>query len=201
MKKAMEAVTVVPYRREFRAAFERLNRDWIETFFVLEPADHEIFSDPEANILASGGEIFFVLEESQVQGTCAVLRHGREDCEIAKMAVTPEARGRGYGDLLMEAAIRFARNVGAARIIIVSNTVLEPAIRLYEKHGFARVPLPSDGRYRRVNIRLELTFELRRPARPPQQTNDEQQDDGADECHKDGSGYSGKWSAPSHLGK
>ena len=163
MEKA-EAVTVVPYRKEFRAAFERLNREWIETFFVLEPADREIFSDPEANILASGGEIFFVLEGSQVQGTCAVLRHGPEDCEIAKMAVAREARGRGYGDLLMEAAIRFARNVGASRIIIVSNTVLEPAIRLYEKYGFARVPLSSDGRYRRANIRLEFNLRTTAPS-------------------------------------
>jgi putative acetyltransferase len=164
MEKAVKAVTVVPYRREFRAAFERLNRDWIETFFVLEPADREIFSDPEGHILASGGEIFFVLEGSQVRGTCAVLRHGPEDCEIAKMAVAPEARGRGYGDLLMEAAIRFARKVGVSRIIIVSNTVLEPAIRLYEKHGFARVPLTSDGRYRRANIRLELNLRTTAPS-------------------------------------
>jgi ribosomal protein S18 acetylase RimI-like enzyme len=163
----LNAVTVVPYRREFRAAFERLNRDWIEAYFVLEPADREIFSDPEGHILASGGEIFFVLEGGQVQGTCAVLRHGQDDCEIAKMAVAPEARGRGYGDLLMEAAIRFARNVGASRIIIVSNTVLEPAIRLYEKHGFMRVPLSSDGRYRRANIRLELELRTTAPSETP----------------------------------
>jgi GNAT superfamily N-acetyltransferase len=164
MEKAVEAVTVVPYQKEFREAFERLNRDWIERFFVLEPADREVFSDPEARILANGGEIFFVMEGSRVQGTCAVLRHGAEDCEIAKMAVAPEARGRGYGDLLMETAIRFARDAGASRIIIVSNTVLEPAIRLYEKHGFVRVPLSSDGRYRRANIRLELDLRVRAPA-------------------------------------
>jgi putative acetyltransferase len=164
MEKAVKAVTVVPYRREFSAAFEQLNRDWIDTFFVLEPADREIFSDPEGHILASGGEIFFVLEGSQVQGTCAVLRQGPADCEIAKMAVAPEARGRGYGDLLMEAAIRFARNAGTSRIIIVSNTVLEPAIRLYVKHGFMRVPLSSDGRYRRANIRLELNLRTTAPS-------------------------------------
>ncbi len=163
MKKALEAVTVVPYHREFKAAFERLNRDWIETYFALEPADREVFSDPEATILANGGEIFFVLEGNQVLGTCAVLRHGAEECEIAKMAVAPQARGRGYGVLLMETAIRFAGDAGASRIVIVSNTVLEPAIRLYEKHGFVRVPLSSDGRYRRANIRLELDLKARAP--------------------------------------
>ncbi|HEY4648542.1 MAG TPA: GNAT family N-acetyltransferase, partial [Gemmatimonadales bacterium] len=120
----MEAATVVPYREEFRSAFELLNREWIETNFVLEEADREIFRDPTSEVLAAGGQIFFVLEGDQVQGTCAVLRHNGEDFEIAKMAVAPSARGRGYGNLLMSAAIGFATEAGGKRIIIVSNTVL-----------------------------------------------------------------------------
>jgi len=168
MKQPMEAVTVVTYRKEFRAAFEQLNRDWIERHFVLEEADREVFSDPEAAVLATGGQIFFVLEGSQVQGTCAVLPHDEEgNFEIAKMAVAPAARGRGYGDLLMQVAMRFAADAGARRIIIVSNTALQPAIRLYEKHGFVRVPLTSEGRYRRANIRLERDLESRAPAALP----------------------------------
>jgi putative acetyltransferase len=167
MKQPMEAVTVVTYRKEFRAAFELLNRDWIETNFVLEEADREVFSDPEAAVLGTGGQIFFVLEGDQVQGTCAVLPHGEGDFEIAKMAVAPAARGRGYGDLLMDAAVRFAADAGARRIVIVSNTVLQPAIRLYEKHGFVRVPLTSEGRYRRANIRLERSLESTAPAALP----------------------------------
>jgi len=156
--------TVVPYREEFRAAFEQLNREWIEAYFVLEEADREVFSDPRAKILAPGGQIFFVLEGREVQGTCAVLRHGPDECEIAKMAVAPAARGRGLGDLLMEAAIAFAVDMGARRLVIVSNTVLEPAIRLYQKHGFVRVPLGSDGRYRRANIRMERQLRPKAPA-------------------------------------
>lgn len=155
----LKTLTVVPYRPEFRWAFEQLNREWIERYFTLEDADRELLSDPEATILAHGGQIFFVLEEGRVLGTCAVLRHDAHDCEIAKMAVAPDARGRGLGDLLMRAAIRFARETGAGRILIVSNTVLEPAIRLYRKHGFVQVPLKIDPRYRRANIRLELDLE------------------------------------------
>ena len=71
------------------------------------------------------------------------------------MAVAPGARGRGFGDLLMEASVGFARRIGAERII-VSNTVLETALRLYRKHGFVQVPLARDPRYQRANIRLEL---------------------------------------------
>lgn len=164
MKPPLSNVTVVPYREEFRAAFEQLNRDWIERYFVLEDADRDVFRDPGGKILGSGGQIFFVLEGSEVRGTCAVIRHGPEECEIAKMAVAPAARGRGYGDLLMEASIRFATEQGARRVIIVSNTVLEPAIRLYRKHGFVPVPLSTDERYRRANIRLERELSPTEPA-------------------------------------
>lgn len=162
MKEAIETPTVVRYRDEFQSAFEQLNRDWIEAYFVLEDADREILGDPRGRILGPGGQVFFVLERGEVLGTCAVLRHNAEDYEIAKMAVAPAARGRGFGDLLMEAAITFSREAGARRVIIVSNTVLEPAIKLYLKHGFVRVPMAADGRYRRANIRLEL--EITTPA-------------------------------------
>jgi ribosomal protein S18 acetylase RimI-like enzyme len=148
--------SVVPYREELRSAFEQLNREWIETYFVLEDADREVLGDPRRTILDQGGQVFFVLQRGEVLGTCAVLRLGLDECEIAKMAVAPGARGRGLGDLLMKAAIGFAGELGARRVVIVSNTVLEPAIRLYLKHGFVRVPMAADARYRRANIRLEL---------------------------------------------
>jgi len=143
------------YRTEYRADFERLNRDWIEAFFVLEDADREIFRDPYTAVVAAVGQIFFVVDDDGVQGTCAVVPHGPGVFEIAKMAVAPWARGRGYGDLLMETSVEFARRAGAARVVIVSNTVLAPAIRLYQKHGFVQVPLEEHERFARANIRLE----------------------------------------------
>jgi GNAT superfamily N-acetyltransferase len=147
---------VVTYRGEWRDAFEQLNREWIETWFVLEDADRETFRDPEAKILAAGGQIFFVLEGTEPLGTCAVLRHSAQVHEIAKMAVAPAARGRGYGDLLMEAAVAFSREAGARTVVIVSNTRLGPAMRLYRKHGFVQVPVEPLHGYDRADIQLEL---------------------------------------------
>jgi len=155
--------TVVTYRDEFAGDFEELNREWIETYFVLEDADREVLGDPRGKIIQRGGEIFFVLDREKVMGTCAVLRHDAEDYEIAKMAVVPAARGRGYGHLLMEAAVSFCRRAGARRVIIVSNTVLDTAIHLYLKHGFVRVPMAADVRFQRANIRLERRLEPTEP--------------------------------------
>lgn len=149
---------VVTYRDELRPHFERLNRDWIERWFVLEPPDLEVFRDPRRLILDPGGEIFFVVDDAGVQGTCAVVPHGADAFELAKMAVSEGSRGRGYGDLLMEAAIGFARAAGARRLMLVSNTLLAPAIRLYRKHGFVDVPIEGPHGYERVDIQLELAL-------------------------------------------
>jgi ribosomal protein S18 acetylase RimI-like enzyme len=106
--------------------------------------------------VAPGGEIFFVVDDGAVHGTCALVPHGPGVFELAKMAVSPAARGRGYGEMLMRAAIAHARGAGARRLILVSNTRLVPAIRLYRKYGFRDVPLDPGVEYARADIQLEL---------------------------------------------
>lgn len=161
--KGVIVVQVVTYREDYRPDFERLNRAWIEHDFGLEPPDLELFRDPAGLIIRPGGEIFFVVDDRGVQGTCAVVPHGPGVFELAKMAVSEESRGRGYGDLLMEAAIGFARRAGARRLMLVSNTRLGPALQLYRKHGFVEVPIEGPHGYERVDIQLELALGERNP--------------------------------------
>ena len=150
---------VVTWRPEYREAFERLNREWIEAHFVIEPGDEAVFRDPGAAIVSPGGQIFFVVENGSVHGTCALIPHAPGVLELAKMAVSAEARGRGYGDLLMRAAVGHARRTGARKVMLVSNTGLVPAIRLYRKFGFRDVPLDPGIEYARANIQMELDLE------------------------------------------
>jgi len=151
---------VVTWRAEYREAFERLNREWIETWFAVEPSDLAVFRDPEAAIVRPGGEIFFVVDETGVQGTCALMAHAPGVLELAKMAVDPAAQGRGYGELLMRAAIAHARRVGARKVMLVSNTRLAPAIRLYRKCGFVEVPMEPGIEYARADIQMELELSV-----------------------------------------
>lgn len=153
------AGTIVGWRPELRADFERLNREWIEQYFVVEQEDLKVFNDPAGEIVAPGGQVFFLFDEDGVRGTCAVIRHDADTYELAKMAVAPAARGRGYGDRLVEAAIGFARDIGARRLMLVSNTRLGPALTLYRKHGFRDVPLDPANGYTRADIQLELALD------------------------------------------
>ena len=156
MDAPFNSVEVVSFRPELALQFESLNREWIEEYFEIETADLTIFADPFKEIVEPGGQIFFVVVDGRPVGTCAVIRLTDDVFELAKMAVSAEVRGRGYGDLLIESVIKFAKEAGGERLILVSNTCLKPAIALYEKHGFKSVPITDAEDYKRVDIQMEL---------------------------------------------
>lgn len=147
---------VFRFTPELAQHFETLNREWIEEYFEIEAADRVIFADPFKEIVEPGGQIFFVIAEGKVLGTCAVIRLNDQVFELAKMAVSSKARGHGYGDLLISCVIDFAKQAGAERLILLSNTQLQPAIALYQKHGFKSVPITDAEDYKRVDIQMEL---------------------------------------------
>lgn len=156
------SVHVVPYssrRADHRVAFRDLNLAWIRKHFVVEPRDRHELDDPEAHIIAHGGQIFMAEADGspgkEVLGTCALLVEPDGTCELAKMAVHESARGRGVGRALADAAIAAARARGAPRIELLSNTALVPAIALYRALGFVEVPLPAT-EYARANIKMTL---------------------------------------------
>jgi ribosomal protein S18 acetylase RimI-like enzyme len=153
---------VVPFQERYRDHFARLNLQWIEHYFRVEEADRTSFADPHGTFVAPGGQVFFALHGGQVLGTCAVRRESEDTFELCKMAVAPEARGLGLGDALMRAVLQFAREQGARRVYLVSNTRLEAAIGLYRKHGFETTRQgPEVGRqagYERADIEMVLTL-------------------------------------------
>ncbi|WP_239691995.1 GNAT family N-acetyltransferase [Hymenobacter coccineus] len=71
------------------------------------------------------------------------------------MAVAPAAQGLGIGWALGQAMLQKARQLGAHRVELVSNSTLGPALALYEKLGFQHAPLlPSP--YQRGDVRMVL---------------------------------------------
>ena len=153
------AVRIVPFRPELAPAFAALNLAWIEEYFRVEERDRVALTDCESVIVTPGGQIFFALREDVVIGTCAVIRLDPATCELAKMAVTPAAQGQGVGRRLGETAIAFAREIGARKIMLLTNSRLAPALRLYEQLGFERGPLPAHTEYARADVYMELAFD------------------------------------------
>jgi putative acetyltransferase len=135
-------------------AFIRLNELWIAETFELEEADRQLASDPY-QIVREGGHILSLVENGDVVGVCALFRESPTRFQLARMVVEPSQRGKGYGDVLIEAAIAQARQSGAESVYLLSNTVLQPAISLYRKHGFYTVTEGAHPIYARCNIVME----------------------------------------------
>ncbi len=136
----MPNITIRPYRAGDTPAFRDLNLDWLRAFFRVEAKDEATLSNPEATILAPGGQILLADVDGRAVGCVALVPMPDGAYEVAKMAVTPKSQGYGVGRLLMQAAISWARNRGARRLYLESNARLAPALHLYESAGFCHLP-------------------------------------------------------------
>ena len=96
MAEGRSPADIVPYRPEFREAFERLNLAWLEAHGLREPADLEVLRDPEGRILAKGGKLFIAVQDGEAVGTCAAIPVSPDTVELAKLA------GQQAGALLRE---------------------------------------------------------------------------------------------------
>ena len=62
-----------------------------------------------------------------------------DELQITNVAVTVTARRRGVGNRLIDALVEAASRLGAKTVYLEVRASNLPAIRLYEKHGFASV--------------------------------------------------------------
>lgn len=141
-------------------AFRTLNTAWIERYFRMEAADHQVLDDPAGSIIDPGGEVLFAVSQvpELVIGTCALIRLDDENAELANMAVSEEAKGKQVGLLLGESIINLARDRGFRTLVLESNRQLTPAISLYRKLGFIEKPFPHPSAYSRADIYMELAL-------------------------------------------
>lgn len=93
-------------------------------------------------------EVLVAVEGDTVLGTvvfvpwgshCEVAQ-GPEEAEIRAFAVAPEAQRRGVGSALVKAVLDRAEGEGLARVVLCTQTVMAGARRLYQTHGFVRLP-------------------------------------------------------------
>ena len=149
-------VKIELFRPEHTAAFEALNRAWLVGHDLLEPADEPDLKDPNGTIIETGGQIYVAVENGAVIGTCGIAPHGPGEFEVRKLAVAASAQGRGIGMQLVEACLDFARQRGARRISLISNSQLVSALRLYERAGFRPAPLPANNPFATGDVHMVL---------------------------------------------
>jgi len=150
----MLPVEIMGFKEELAKYFTTLNLAWLNKYFVVEPIDQKILSDPKAYIIDKGGYIFFAVSGNTVAGTFALIKIKDDEYELSKMAVDEAFQGKNIGNELLKFCIREAKRLAIKKLTLYSNTRLKPAIHLYTKYGFTTVPLDSS-EYARSDIKME----------------------------------------------
>jgi N-acetylglutamate synthase-like GNAT family acetyltransferase len=155
----MSEIEIIPYNDELKEHFEKLNREWLEKYFYVEPVDEAIFKNPREGIIDKGGYIYFAVKGSEIIGTCALFKR-QNNFELAKMAVTNKYQGQGIGKKLLEVCLNKAQSVGAQYVELASHKKLARAIHLYKKLGFKEIPISEEYKkmYARCNIQMVYEF-------------------------------------------
>ncbi|WP_244732015.1 GNAT family N-acetyltransferase [Psychrosphaera aestuarii] len=144
-------MTILENRQELLEDFIRLNEEWISHYFEIEEVDRELASDP-MKVITNGGYIFSLVDDGVVKGVCALFNNGNGIFELARMAVSPNSQGKGYGKKLIEYALAKLTAIDAQQVYLVSNTKLTTAIGLYKKYGFKTTSQGQHPVYTRANI-------------------------------------------------
>ncbi len=113
-------------------------------------------NDIEKGYLANGGYFGVVenTETNQIVGCFGLFPVSHHICELRKMYILKEMRGKGLGKLIFDEAIFMAEKNHYKKIILETISALKTAIFLYKRYGFKEIK-PKE-----INARVDQAFEL-----------------------------------------
>ena len=108
---------------------------------LLEPADRALY----ANYQRHRSLYFVALLDGEVVGGAGVAPLAAADpltCELQRMYLRPDARGRGVGDALLARCLAAARQFLYVRCYLETITQMHAALEFYGQHGFRSLEAP-----------------------------------------------------------
>jgi GNAT superfamily N-acetyltransferase len=144
--------------------------DWVQAIELIDEyaaslfvgLDFQDFGDERAHLSEHYGPpdgLFLLAREGPTALGCGgVRRFSDACCEMKRLYVRPDGRGRGIGKMLVTTLIAKARNLGYTSMMLDTLPSMKAAQTLYRSLGFVHVPPhrynPIDGA---VFLKLDLT--------------------------------------------
>jgi putative acetyltransferase len=140
---------------EAKRLFEEYSR-WIGIDLSFQNFAEELQNLP-GDYAPPAGVLLLARSGRAVAGCIAVRRIDESTCEMKRLYVRDAFRGKGAGVALANAAVRWARQAGYARMLLDTLPSMGSAHRLYGRLGFKEIepyrfnPVPG-ARYMAINL-------------------------------------------------
>lgn len=89
-------------------------------------------------------QVFVAIHEQQIVGTFALLimenmaHNGTPSAVVEDVGILPMLQGKGIGKMMMESALKYAKEKGCYKMSLSSNLRREKAHQFYESLGFKK---------------------------------------------------------------
>ena len=108
--------------------------------YLIQQHYEEELLHPEQKYGMPDGRLYLLLYGGKPAGCIGLRRLDAERCEMKRLYVRPQFRGKGLGDLLVQQIIGDARQIGYKKMLLDTFPFMEAAIALYRKYGFYEIP-------------------------------------------------------------
>jgi putative acetyltransferase len=155
MNRETDSIRIRPIEKRDNAAIAKIIRQSLEEFGAAKPGTvyYDATTDALHQLFQRSGAAYFVAEaEGALLGGGGIyptdgLPHGT--CELVKMYLKGDARGKGLGRRLIEQSLHFAEAAGYTQVYLETMPELKQALNVYQKFGFRYLngPLGNSGHH------------------------------------------------------
>jgi GNAT superfamily N-acetyltransferase len=100
----------------------------------------ELEKFPDAKYKSPNGAFFIIYDDENPIGCVGLKRFDSNSCELKRMYIKEEFRGRGFGKTIVKFIADIALRLGYEQILLDTNVEMPAAVNAYLKAGFIEIP-------------------------------------------------------------
>ncbi|MCI9083096.1 MAG: GNAT family N-acetyltransferase [Lachnospiraceae bacterium] len=90
------------------------------------------------------GRLYLAYDKDKLAGCIGLRKINEQNCEMKRLYVRPEFRGKSIGNLLIAQIIQDAKAIGYSHMLLDTLPFLKSAIKIYQKFGFYETDCYND---------------------------------------------------------
>lgn len=141
---SIELVEAYTHKDEVKALFNEYTQMLIDgdsnfkEYLGLQNYDHEL-ENLEDKYGLPYGRLYLAFYDGVLAGCIGLRKINNENCEMKRLYVRPQFRGKKIASFLVKHIIKEARKIGYKHILLDTLPFLENAINMYKKYGFYEI--------------------------------------------------------------